>query len=136
MIRNKGRAKPDDSYGTDEWILNMLDHHYYDPCPLNGNFDPEIHVNGLETNWFIESYSCYHRVFVNPPYSNPMPWVEKALEEWETGCRVYMLLKHDSSTKWYAKLHAAGAKFLMIQGRLKHRTGSSASFPSVLVVLD
>jgi len=83
----------------------------------------------LETSWGMKT-------FVNPPYSNPLPWVEKAIEEHEAGRTIVMLLKHDTSTRWYALLHEAGAKFLMVQGRLKHQTGRSAAFPSVLAVLS
>jgi len=81
-------------------------------------------------------------VFINPPYSNPMPWVERALEQLGLAnlhgikLTIVMLLKHDSSTKWYAKLHGAGANFLMCARRLKHGTNSGASFPSVLAVLN
>lgn len=117
-----------DSYATDKWILSMFEH-WYDPCPLNPSFNPLIDVDGLETSWGMQT-------FVNPPYSNPLPWVEKAIEEHEAGRTIVMLLKHDTSTRWYALLHEAGAKFLMVQGRLKHQTGRSAAFPSVLAVLS
>ena len=87
---------------------------------------------GLEAEW-----SKYHdQIYINPPYSNPLPWVEKAIIERDLNpCVIVMLLKHDSSTQWWAKLHEAGARFLPIMGRLKHGTGTAAPFPSVLVVL-
>ena len=75
-------------------------------------------------------------VFVNPPYSNPSAWVMKAIEEARNGLPVVLLLKHDSSTEWFRLLHEAGARFIMINKRLKHRTGRSAAFPSVLAVLN
>ena len=64
-----------------------------------------------------------------------MPWVEKAIAENKKGKVVVLLVKHDSSTKWYAKLHEAGAHFLPISGRLSF-SGKAAPFPSVLVVLS
>ena len=116
-----------DSYRTDNWIMGIFED-YYDPCPFNPDWNPYDFKDGLMQTW-------KHNTFVNPPYSNPLPWVEKAIAENKLGKRIVMLLKHDSSTKWYAKLHAAGAKFLMIQGRLKFSTGRACAFPSVLVVL-
>jgi hypothetical protein len=114
-----------DNYQTDEWLLKLFDG-WFDPCPLNPTWD--LALNGLEREWLS-------RTFVNPPYSNPLPWVQKAIEEHEKGKVIALLLKHDSSTRWYRLLHEAGAKFLMVQGRLKHQTNRSANFPSVLVIL-
>lgn len=130
------RPKASDSYRTDEWILDLIGAHY-DPCPFNPHWNPDQHIDGLLTDWVEESYHHNGRVFVNPPYSNPIAWVEKAIMENQVGgCSVFMLLRHDSSTRWWALLHEAGAHFMPIVGRLKHQTGRSANFPSVLVVLS
>ena len=110
-----------DDYPTDLWLVKVFDE-WFDPCPLHADF------NGLDLEWRNKTY-------VNPPYSNPMPWVEKAIEEAQKGKTIVMLLKHDSSTKWYRKLHENGSHFFMLQGRMKFWTGSSAPFPSVLVVV-
>lgn len=74
-------------------------------------------------------------MFVNPPYSDPLPWVLQGIKEHQKGKVVVFLLKHDSSTRWYRALHEAGAHFLMVEGRLRHGTGKPANFPSVLAVL-
>lgn len=125
-----------DSYATDDWIQALfplsirpsdaIAHtHWFDPCPLDNN--PV--TDGLAIQWYTPT-------FVNPPYSNPLPWVKKAIyEHMINGHTVVMLLKHDSSTQWYKLLHEAGAKFLMIQGRLKYGTNHGAAFPSILAVL-
>ena len=112
-----------DSYKSDEWILKMFEG-WYDPCPLNDN--PE--VDGLQIDWKDKTY-------VNPPYSNPLAWVEKAIEESNKGKMIVMLLRVDTSTKWFAKLIEAKAKIMWINKRLKHHTGKPANFPSMLVVL-
>jgi len=118
-----------DNYETDEWLIDLFDRKmWYDPCPLHGITSSD----GLKGRW-------PKWTFVNPPYSNPKPWVEKAIRHVKYSddpATVVMLLKHDSSTEWYRLLHEAGAKFLMIQGRLKFRTKKPAPFPSVLVVLS
>jgi hypothetical protein len=118
------KALSHDNYRSDSWILRIF-MGWFDPCPLN----PHPEVNGLLGEWGMKTY-------VNPPYSNPLPWVKKAIFESKKGKLVVMLLKHDSSTEWYRLLHEAGAKFLLINERLKHQTGKSAAFPSVLVVLS
>jgi len=123
-------TKAGDSWRTDQWILDMFPT-AFDPCPYNPDWD-ESHYNGLVDDWDWST----GLVFVNPPYSNPMPWVQRAIQEAKAGRTVVMLLKHDSSTRWYAKLHEAGANFLMCSRRLKHQSSQGCSFPSVLAVLS
>lgn len=135
-----------DDYRTDQWILDLFPN-FYDPCPYLGLEDDEV-ISGLNVNW---NWADYDGVFVNPPYSNPKAWVKKAIQEqkdarrraydpedemeiWSAGT-IVMLLKHDTSTEWYRLLHEADAKFLLVNGRLKHQTGKSCAFPSVLAVL-
>lgn len=120
-----------DSYNTPQWILNHYKE-WFDPCPLNADFD------GLSIEW-------KDKTFINPPYSKVMPWVEKAIEESKKGKRIVMLLKVDTSTKWYAKLNENKAHFLWLAERLKwQRYGIeekdklftyTSAFPSMLVIL-
>jgi len=58
-----------DSWATPKWVMELFKD-YYDPCPLNDNWE----VDGLKTEWKNKTY-C------NPPFSNPLPWVKKAIEE-------------------------------------------------------
>lgn len=123
-----------DKYETDPWILAMYPPKYwYDPCPIDWTPDQP---SGLDIIWSHEMHIDDIGIFVNPPYSNPLPWVKKAIVENrfhnET---IVMLLKHDSSTKWFAALQEAGAKFLFVNGRLKYGTNRGAAFPSVLAIL-
>jgi phage N-6-adenine-methyltransferase len=104
---------------------------YFDPCPLDDNWT----IDGLTLNW-----AKHGRVYVNPPYSNPMPWVRKAIAEFsKSECCIVLLLKHDSSTKWYSLLQEAGARFFMLQGRLTFDAPEKigpAPFPSILAILS
>jgi len=119
-----------DKYETDQWIWNLcVDEDTWDPCPIDWN--PEEHACSLTMDWKA------NRIFINPPYSNPLPWVEKAIEtHQQNGTFIAMLLKHDSSTKWYQLLHEAGAHILMCSKRLKYGTKNGAAFPSILVILS
>lgn len=98
---------------------------WFDPCPL----DPNPSINGLEIEWEDKTY-------VNPPYSKPHLWVTKAIEENRKGKLIVMLLRMDTSTKWFRDLQEAGATFLWVNGRLKFRTGKPANFASMLVILN
>ena len=95
-----------DNYQTDDWIKKMFSD-WHDPCPFASI--PEN--DGLEIEWGNKTY-------VNPPYSNPLPWVEKAIEENKKGNMIVMLLRVDTSTKWFAKLVEAKARILWVNGRL------------------
>lgn len=115
-----------DSHSTPEWVMDIFgSEDWYDPCPLDDNpFN-----DGLRMNWKKKTY-------VNPPYSNVMPWVEKAIEERDKGNLIVMLLNVDTSTKWFAKLIIAGAHFLWFAERLKFSGLGANPRPSMLVVLN
>jgi len=113
-----------DNYATDKWLMEIFGD-WYDPCPLN----PTPETDGLLLDWKDKTY-------VNPPYSTPLKWVEKAIEENKKGKTIVMLLRVDTSTKWFAKLIEAKAHILWINKRLKHNTGKPANFPSMLVILN
>lgn len=109
-----------DEWRTPERILSYFKG-WDDPC-LPGRHD------GLKRRW---RDPCY----VNPPYSDPLPWVRKAIAEAGRGTRVVMLLRHDSSTEWWRMLHEAGAHMFAYLGRMYFSNGGRAPFPSVLVLL-
>ena len=113
-----------DNYKSDEWILKIFEG-WFDPCPLN----PNPQIDGLNIGW-------KDKTFVNPPYSYPLEWVDKAISESKKGKMIAMLLRVDTSTKWFMKLKEANAKIMFIHGRLKHHTGKPANFPSMIVILD
>ena len=111
-----------DHWNTPQWIKDMFNG-YFDPCPN----DPQ--VNGLAIDWKEFNY-------VNPPYSQPLDWVLKAIEENKKGKFIVMLLRMDTSTRWFSLLQEAEAEFLWFAGRLHFSdTGKPANFPSMLVVL-
>lgn len=127
--------KANDEYATPKWIKHGIFADWYDPCPISNGL---VDHDGLNSDWIGS------KIFVNPPYSRPLPWVLKAIAESQKGKTIALLVKHDSSTVWWAKLHEAGAHFLPIMGRLQfitekgRRKGrkAAAPFPSVLVILE
>lgn len=109
-----------DNYSTPNWIRNMFPS-FFDPCPLQA-------TDGLDIEWGEWNY-------VNHPYSDPLSWVEKSIEEYKKGKVVVLLLKLDCSTTWYRKLVEADAHFLYIGERVKFN-GKAPPFPNVMVVLS
>tara|TARA_Y100000310_G_C20550560_1_gene747858 strand:+ start:589 stop:954 length:366 start_codon:yes stop_codon:yes gene_type:complete len=112
-----------DNYSTPKWVMRLFPD-WFDPCPLDPNFSED----GLKMDW-------RKWTFVNPPYSNVIPWVEKAISENKKGKTIVMLLNVDPSTKWYAKLVNANAHFLFFAERLKFSGIKSNPRPSMLVIL-
>lgn len=113
-----------DNYESPKWILDLFSE-WFDPCPLN----PTPKINGLNIDW-------KNKTFVNPPYSNPLPWIEKAILENKKGKTIVLLLKVDTSTKWFQKLVENNVRLFWINKRLKFNGKSPAPFPSMLAVLS
>ena len=114
-----------DNYNTPEWLMKIFEG-WFDPCEISKG----------ELREFDGLGSWKSKTFVNPPYSNPLPWVEKAIEESNKGKTIVMLVKVDTSTKWFARLIEAKAEILWFSKRLKYGGGkTSANFPSMLVIL-
>ena len=117
--------KKSDNYATDITIMDMFDN-WFDPCKLNNGVLRDF--DGLGSDW-------KDKTFVNPPYSKPIDWVKKAIEENKKGKRIVMLLRMDTSTRWFKMLQESGAVFLWLNGRLRFNTGKPAPFPSMLAIL-
>lgn len=65
-------------------------------------------------------------VWCNPPYSDPMPWVKKALESQKDGLGVVMLLNQDTSVGWFKEALKGVSEIRYITGYLKEN-GKAAS---------
>ena len=89
-------VKESDKWKTPGWFMAIMNQALIDRCPPN-------HIDdSLQTTWVEASY-------VNPPYSNPLPFVLKGLEEHKKNrIAVVFLLKCDSSTRWYKALVEGG----------------------------
>lgn len=110
----------------------------YDPCPGRhplANSCPEPN-DGLEESWGL-----HKNVFVNPPFSDIWPWVEKAALYGSKGCSVVMLVPIRCDQPWW-ETYAPFASITFIRGRVQyidHRTGKAGkapAFPSVLLTFN
>ena len=82
--------------------------HYFDPCPLNPEFD------GLNIKWALQN-------FINPPYSRKLKesFIKKAFEESKKGKLCVMLLPVSTSTKIFHEIIYPNAEIRFIKGRIK-----------------
>lgn len=100
-----------------------------DPCCLPDTakapkfFTPED--DGLSKPW-------HGRVFLNPPYSKPAPWLEKAIHETTAGNAelVVALIPVSSDTRWFHRLVKGRAEIRFIQGRVKFIGWQRTPIPS------
>ncbi len=137
-----------DSWETPIDLFNELDKEFnfnIDLCATADNCKADFYGDYFELN--MENYrnqSC----FMNPPYSNPLPFISKAYED-SKHSKIVCLIKVDTSTRWWAvfwdyKTHAPkfGVEVRFFPKRIKFTPpaglsgGSGPTFPSALVIMD
>ena len=125
MIVNIQHINSDD-YPTPQEFFKILDDEFHfndDPCPLRG----DLFQDGLSREWGSN-------VFMNPPYSNPLPWCMRAYHESQNGKTIVGLLRGDTSTEWFHKWVLPYAEIRFIRGRLKFKNEERAPFANILVI--
>jgi phage N-6-adenine-methyltransferase len=116
-----------DDWSTPKAVYDALNTEFHftdDPCPLKGK---DNGLDGLARPWGTST-------FMNPPYSNPLPWCRKAREEQQAGKLVVGLLRGDTSTKWFHEYYLPFAEIRFIRGRLHFNEVGRANFASILVI--
>jgi hypothetical protein len=115
-----------------------------DPCTTKSNptgaeyiRTPQCSPDGLETAW----HEFDGLVYVNPPYGRRkgqrcLEWVNKAIEEYQQGAEIIMLLPARTDTQWFQRLFRFSVPILWIKGRLTFKgQKSGAPFPSALIYM-
>jgi phage N-6-adenine-methyltransferase len=67
---------------------------------------------GLERPWF-------GRIFLNPPYSNPRPWLDRAIQAKADGHTVVAVLPACTDTRWFHEAVLGHAEIRFLRGRIK-----------------
>ena len=132
-----------DNWGTPLALFHELNLRFgpfdLDPCTTMDNplgtqhFYAYPYTDGLTEPW-------YNRVFMNPPYSKPRPWLEKAVEEVRNGNAISVLglIKCDMSTRWWnycVKTEPLAKMVYPWPKRIKYRGATQvANFPSAIVL--
>ena len=91
---------------TPKWLFAALDREFnfvLDAAALPETALCERYItpdaDSLSTPWSY--YSTGGWVWLNPPYSDIKPWVEKAIAEQANGFGTVMLIPQDTTAKWY-----------------------------------
>ncbi len=140
--------KPSDCWETPKWLYEELDKEFsfvIDLCASKTNKKARNYCKDYLTE-DLKSYYTYS-AFMNPPYSNPFPFIKKAYQD-SKFCKIVLLIKCDTSTKswgifwdYNTSKPKPGCEVRFLPKRLKfERCGISskncANFPSVVVIMD
>jgi len=138
-----------DQWETPQWLFDELNEEFnfdFDLCATDKNTKCHWHITDYLKplpHYCNDGINC----FMNPPYSNPLPFVQKAWED-SKRCKIVCLLKCDPSTKTFAVFwdydnHCPkeGAQIRFIPKRLKfeymgYPGRHAAAFPSMIVIMD
>ncbi|MDX7753392.1 phage N-6-adenine-methyltransferase [Aeromonas caviae] len=71
-------------------------------------------IDALSVDWgdFISPSVRSPWAWLNPPYSDIGPWVEKAIEQQGCGIGTVMLVPQDTSTEWYPGMRASEVRHI------------------------
>lgn len=118
--------RPDD-WTSDKWatpwpVIQQLEERYgkfdLDPCceerTAKASTFYTVDVDGLAKPWF-------GNVFVNPPYSAPRPWCDRAIQAIVTGeaQQVVMLIPAATDTSWFHEAVWPYADLHYLRGRVR-----------------
>ncbi|WP_025740901.1 DNA N-6-adenine-methyltransferase [Salinivibrio socompensis] len=94
---------------TPPWLFHAFDaefHYDLDAAALDESalceryYTPKI--DGLAQDWSKElAFNGVPRVWINPPFSNILPWIEKAKEQRERGVLTTLLVPHENRAEWW-----------------------------------
>lgn len=109
--------KLSDCWQTPKWLFDELNKEFDFDVDLTANaenskcnnffvdyLNNKLHLNYFSSNLAsqkVENYLNNKTCFMNPPYSNPKPFIEKAWED-SKHCKIVCLVKVDPSTQWWA----------------------------------
>lgn len=80
-----------------------------------------------ETNCLKRWWGSKKHVWLNPPYSNPDPFVLKAIEQMEHDNQIDILLPADNSTAWFSDAQKHAAEIIWITGETWFEDGKEYS---------
>lgn len=101
---------------TPDWLFNELNEEFnfgIDLCCTKENTKCDVYcmdyLNIRITQLLSIELLGRDTCFMNPPYSNPKPFIEKAWED-SKYCKIVCLVKCDPSTRWWATFWEYGVK--------------------------
>lgn len=107
------KKTPGDLWKTPREVIEYIEKRFGD-IKLDLCASDEAHVcdfyltegdNFLDSSWVNNSMvDAGGLCWMNPPYSNPLPFVRQAIKWSQAGYAVAGILNNDSSTKWFMEL--------------------------------
>lgn len=93
-----------DTWCTPKWLTDAIGPWDLDPCAnershVQASREFRLDERGEDGLFMASKVDAKHRVFINPPYSDVLPWIEAYAHT-----RFCFLLKFDPSTEWFATL--------------------------------
>jgi len=101
--KEETKSVPGDEMETPKYLYNLLDKCFdfnVDLCAKYNNKKYENYIDDIFNYTLDMFHESITTGFMNPPYSNPGPFLEKAWE-FSEHMTVVCLVKDDPSTKWY-----------------------------------
>ncbi len=133
-----------DEWETPAWLFDQLNEEFHfvlDAAASEDNFKCSAYLskelNALRIGWGMNLV-----IWLNPPYSNPYPWVKKAYIEAEDNT-IVLLLPSTTGVKWFQEFvwdnrrHEPkfGVELRFLPGRIKFvGAKSTPRFDSVIVI--
>ena len=120
-----------DLWRTPKEVFKYFNDQYSFECDVAASDDNHLcdyylteEINALSYPWEIQIATGLY-VWCNPPYSKPLPWIEKAItESQENGIGTVMLLNCDMSTRWAKLLTKVSCEIIFItEGRIAFLNG-------------
>ena len=112
--RSINNGSNNNDWETPQYIYDYVIHHffndtldYFDPCPLNADFD------GLKISWKLFNY-------INPPYNRKCKeaFIIKAYNESKLGKLCVMLIPAVTETKIFHDIIVPNSRVLLIKERI------------------
>ena len=145
---NKSNTKKSDKnlWATPWWVFHFAERYF----GVKFDLDAAAMAHNTKVKHYLSEQDnalqcCWpgHFCWLNPPYSNPKPFVETAIKHSQQGKTVVMLLNADNSTQWFALCtqHATEIVFIT-EGRvpfIHNETGKETnqnSKPQMLVLFS
>ena len=122
---------------TPVWFMKSLEYHLgtkinLDVCCLEATAKADIYYSLLEhgsdclvedwvTDWqeITEDNTSYPTAYCNPPFSNILPFIDKAIYEVGLGAEVVMMLPNNPETSYIRKAKKYATKIIEMPFRLK-----------------
>lgn len=122
---------PDEDKLSDEWytpegilapareFLGRID---LDPCSCEAA-NKEVgadNIYTMEDDGLAQAWGFARTIWMNPPYSKPLPWIEKIVDWSGPKHSALVLIKTDHSTKWWAEMMSRSIAICQLNSRVSH----------------